>query len=259
MGQNFLIEPSIAKQQVDYAEINNTELVLEIGAGIGILTYFIKQKSDRIIVIEKDKRLCEHLRETFKENIEILCTDALKITLPQVDKIISNLPYSISSDIMFKIISETNFKKAILMLQEEFIERIMAKPGSEKYGRLSIGVNRFCNVRVLRKVSKNSFYPIPKVDSTIIELTRKQYNIDDDFEIVFYETVKGIFNFPRKTLRSAIHQWLKRTPETLQKVISCPEISQLLDKRVRQITINDFEIIAKCVQLVKDDDANKIN
>ena len=252
MGQNFLIEPRIAEQQVNFAEIINNEKVLEIGGGIGVLSYQIAKRAGETIIIEKDKRLCEHLIQLFKshENVQIICGDALKIKLPKIDKVVSNLPYSISSDIIFKLIEETDFKIAVLMLQEEFIERLTAKPGSEKYGRLAIGVNRRCDIEIQRKVSKFSFYPVPKVDSSIIKLKRKKIERDSDFEIIFFETVKGIFNFPRKTLRSAINQWLKRRQEILQEILTCNEISNLFDKRVRHLTSKDFEEIAKCIQRI---------
>jgi len=253
MGQNFLIDPEIAKQQVMFADLTSDDVVLEIGGGIGILSYYIAEYAKKAIVIEKDKRLCEHLKQMFSTslNVEIICDDALKIDLPKVDKVISNLPYSISSDILFKIINETQFKIAILMLQEEFIERILAKPGDSNYGRLSIGVKRYCDVRILRKVSKYAYFPVPKVDSTIIELIRKNKKVDYTFEQIFYYTVKGIFNFPRKTVRAAIVQWLKRKPDMLSKVLQCIEVKDLMEKRVRHITIEDIEQISKCIQRIQ--------
>src|SRR4030042_3085756 len=132
LGQNFLIDKNIAILEVKQANIESDDTVLEIGPGLGILTKLLAEKAKRVIAIEIDENLINKLKKTLPENVDLIHEDALNIdfeTLPKFNKIVSNLPYQISSPITFKFL-DYDFESAILIYQKEFAERLVAKPGS---------------------------------------------------------------------------------------------------------------------------------
>ena len=179
LGQNFLIDSNISKRIVDSAEISEGEKVLEIGPGRGALTELLSSKGN-LIAIEKDKWLAVVLKQKFKENVEIIEGDILKWNVPPIDVIVANLPYSISSPILFRLFNY-EWTRAILMFQEEFANRLVAKPGSKIYGRLSVMANHFVDTKKLFKVSKTAFQPQPKIHSQVVKLVRREpdYTLDD--------------------------------------------------------------------------------
>ena len=188
LGQNFLIDSNISKRIVDSAEISEGEKVLEIGPGRGALTELLSSKGN-LIAIEKDKWLAVVLKQKFKEKVQIIEGDILKWDVPPIDVIVANLPYSISSPILFRLFSY-EWTRAVLMFQEEFANRLVAKPGSKIYGRLSVMANHFVDTKKLFKVSKTAFQPQPKIHSQVVKLVRREpdYTLDDfdTFDEIFW-------------------------------------------------------------------------
>ena len=202
LGQNFLIDSNISKRIVDSAEISEGEKVLEIGPGRGALTELLSSKGN-LIAIEKDKWLAVVLKQKFKENVEIIEGDILKWDVPPIDVIVANLPYSISSPILFRLFNY-EWTRAVLMFQEEFANRLVAKPGSKIYGRLSVMANHFVDTKKLFKVSKTAFQPQPKIHSQVVKLVRREPDYAlDDFD-TFEKVVKSIFTHRRKKIRNCI-------------------------------------------------------
>ena len=202
LGQNFLIDSNISKRIVDSAEISEGEKVLEIGPGRGALTELLSSKGN-LIAIEKDKWLSVVLKQKFKENVEIIEGDILKWDVPPIDVIVANLPYSISSPILFRLFNY-EWTRAVLMFQEEFANRLVAKPGSKIYGRLSVMANHFVDTKKLFKVSKTAFQPQPKIHSQVVKLVRREPDYAlDDFD-TFEKVVKSIFTHRRKKVRNCI-------------------------------------------------------
>ena len=202
LGQNFLIDSNISKRIVDSAEISEGEKVLEIGPGRGALTGLLSSKGN-LIAIEKDKWLAVVLKQKFKENVEIIEGDILKWDVPPIDVIVANLPYSISSPILFRLFNY-EWTRAVLMFQEEFANRLVAKPGSKSYGRLSVMANHFVDTKKLFKVSKTAFQPQPKIHSQVVKLVRREPDYAlDDFD-TFEKVVKSIFTHRRKKVRNCI-------------------------------------------------------
>ena len=202
LGQNFLIDSHISKRIVDSAEISEGEKILEIGPGRGALTELLSSKGN-LIAIEKDKWLAVVLKQKFKEDVEIIEGDILKWDVPPIDVIVANLPYSISSPILFRLFNY-EWTRAVLMFQEEFANRLVAKPGSKIYGRLSVMANHFVDTKKLFKVSKTAFQPQPKIHSQVVKLVRREpdYKLDD-FD-TFEKVVKSIFTHRRKKIRNCI-------------------------------------------------------
>jgi len=202
LGQNFLINQNIADRIVSEASITSGEKVLEIGPGRGVLTERLVTQSD-LLAVEKDRWLAVVLKQKFGKQAEIVEADILKFEIPDIDVIVANLPYSISSPILFRLF-DYNWNRAILMFQEEFANRLIARPGSKTYGRLSVMANHYAKTTKLFKVSKTAFQPQPKVHSQVVRLVRHEpdYKLSDF--TTFSKVVKSIFTHRRKKIRNCL-------------------------------------------------------
>ncbi len=202
LDQHFLIDSRVADRIISYAEITSSDVVLEIGAGRGKLTEKLEKKAGRVYAIEKDRMLCEVLKDKCS-SVEVICGDVLGMDLPEFDLVVANLPYSISSEITFKLF-EYSFEMAILMYQLEFAERMIAKPNTRDYSRLSVHTRYFADVRILEVVPKTAFRPQPKVKSAVVEILP----IDPPFEVrnrdFFFNFVTAVFTQRRKKMKNAI-------------------------------------------------------
>lgn len=207
VGQNYLIDKNKRDQIIDLSSINREDTILEIGSGIGTLTIELARRAKKVIAVEQDSRICNILNEQLEmekiDNVEIINDDALKIEFPEFNKIVSNLPYQISSPITFKFL-EYDFDLAVLMYQKEFASRMNGNVGSKNYSRLSAMLYFKCNVEKLTEVSCESFIPKPKVDSTVISLTPKKSGLNyDDFE-VYSRFTKALFQHRNKKIKNAL-------------------------------------------------------
>ncbi len=200
LDQHFLVDNNIVKKEVEFAEIKKDERILEIGAGFGLLTQEILNKSKNVVVIEKDRKLIGVLKKEFS-SLDILEGDALKIEFPSFDKCVSNIPYSISSGIIYKL--GKLGKPSILLLQKEFAQRLIAQPNERNYSRLSIMAQYYFSPVLLKEVSKNSFFPTPKVDSMIVKLVPKHLKPEVNEEF-FFLVVRALFNHKNQKVRKAL-------------------------------------------------------
>ena len=197
LDQHFIIDGRILKREVEYAAVTSEETVLEIGPGIGTLTKHLASSAKKVIVVEKDKKFEPFLKEI--PNTEVIIGDALKIEFPACDKILSNVPYSISSPLLFKILRQP-IKLAVLCLQKEFAQRLNSLPGTKDYSRLTVNCAVRADAELLEKVSKKKYYPQPKVDSTIVRLTPKQIEIPKMFDSI----VRALFQHKNQKARNAL-------------------------------------------------------
>ncbi|MFW9799216.1 MAG: 16S rRNA (adenine(1518)-N(6)/adenine(1519)-N(6))-dimethyltransferase RsmA [Candidatus Thorarchaeota archaeon] len=211
MGQSFLADPSTAREIVEASKLDAKTSVLEIGGGFGVLSEMIARVAKRLHVIEVDPGLVRALRDVLGEfeNVEIIHGNALDVNLPKVDRIVSNLPYSISSPITFKLLNEMDFEFAILMYQSEFAERLLAEPGSQDYSRLSIGIQYLAHVDEVLHVPAESFYPIPAVDSKVVRIEPRTDGTFAQEKEVFFWVVHGMYSYPNKQVRKALRIWFK--------------------------------------------------
>ena len=199
--QHFLIDEQVLSRIIEYGRLNRSDTVLEIGAGYGNMTEKLAHKAGKVIAIEVDPELASSLNQF--ENVELIIGDALEQDYPHFNKVISNLPYSISSLVTFKLL-EYKFDMGILMYQHEFAERMVAEPGGKDYGRLSIAVQYRANVEILEVVPRVAFSAPPKVDSAIVRLVPRlpPYEVKDvDF---FMKFITAAFSQRRKKLKNAI-------------------------------------------------------
>ncbi|HTX44615.1 MAG TPA: 16S rRNA (adenine(1518)-N(6)/adenine(1519)-N(6))-dimethyltransferase RsmA [Methanocella sp.] len=204
--QHFLIDNNILRRIVELAAIEKDEDVLEIGGGPGNLTELLAQRARHVYTIEVDTALASLLEERFKgSNVTIIRGNALKAEFPRFNKVVANLPYSISSDITFKLL-KCDFKFGILMYQREFALRMAAKVGEPDYSRLSVGVQHFADVRLLMRVPPQAFSPPPPVESEVVKLAPRPaaYSVKD--RDLFMALVTAAFAGRRKRLRNALQK-----------------------------------------------------
>ena len=207
LGQNYLIDKNKRDQIIDFGNVTKEDVVLEIGCGIGTLTIELAKKAKKVIAIEQDEKICEILAKRLKDekidNVELINDDALKVEFPQFNKIISNLPYQISSPITFKFLNY-DFDLAILMYQKEFADRMNGKPNTKDYSRLSVMLYFKCDVEKLTDVSCESFIPKPKIDSTVVCLKPKENTISkNDFDN-YSKFAKALFQHRNKKIKNAL-------------------------------------------------------
>jgi 16S rRNA (adenine1518-N6/adenine1519-N6)-dimethyltransferase len=209
-GQNFLINANIINFQIDQAEITSSDTILEIGGGVGNLTKCLVDKAKFVYVIESDTKFAKFLSNKFSSfsNIEVIQGDAVKVEFPSFTKCVSNLPYQISSPITFKLL-EHRFDFSVLMYQKEFAQRFFAKVGSKDYSRLTVMINLKSECQYLRTVKPSSFYPSPKIDSSIIKVKRREKTIID-LNSDFDNFITLIFSHKKKILRSTFTNLLKQ-------------------------------------------------
>jgi len=232
-GQNFLIDPNVINKITSSINIKSTDNVLEIGPGKGAITIPLANKVKNMTAIEIDSNLCDILNKKNIPNLEIVNDDVLKIDLSQINSniIVGNLPYYITTPILFKIFkSKLNWEKIFFLMQKEVAERIVGIPRTKAYGRLTIMSQIFSNAKILFNISPQVFRPIPKVESSLIQFTK-----NSDFQInnyiKFEETIRKIFNQRRKKMKNCI---------TSDMNLNLSAQSELLDKRPEEITVEEY-------------------
>lgn len=217
LGQNFLIDGHAARRIVDLARIAEDDVILEIGAGLGMMTVAAARQARKVIAVEKDRNLVPLLRaellshgfshvQIHEKNIMVVPLHTLTGHEPRRMVVLGNLPYNISSQIVVKLIQERRYvDRAILMFQKELAERLCAGPGTKTYGRLSVRLQYCAELTPLLNVSAAQFHPRPKVDSAVLGIQFKSH-IDHAVrdEELFAQVVQAAFGQRRKNLRNAL-------------------------------------------------------
>ena len=272
LGQHFLTSAAIAKRMVESANIQPTDVVLEVGPGRGMLTQFLVEKAKKVIAVEKDRQFVPYLREKYKnaKNLEVVEGDILlchagldpassiikksiyfqgngsrikcgmTFITPKKYKIVANLPYYITSRFLRLFLEELPNKpqSMTLMIQKEVAERICAKPPSMNL--LALSVQAFGTPHILFKVSRGSFLPPPEVDSAVIAIEHisdaffKKHHISPK---EFFELPKKAFSQKRKMLRASLSSHIAE--------VRLPHIEHLLKKRPQELSLEDWAIMFK--------------
>ena len=217
LGQNFLSDPNMAKKIIHLAEIQPADNVVEIGAGLGALTIPLAKTAKTVFAVEKDSQLIGLLKtELLVNNISnvilleqnILTLDFKNCAAKSGRKLIvmGNLPYNISSQVLIQLISQRDvIERAVLMFQKELAARLTAKTGIKAYGRLTVMLKYCASINSLTAVESGLFFPRPRVDSEVIELTfHDRYRLQPEEESFFYRVIKTAFGKRRKTLKNAL-------------------------------------------------------
>lgn len=209
LGQHFLKNPAVVTSIVNKAAIKSTDVVLEIGSGTGNLTVPLLERSKKTIAMEYDSRM---VREVIKRvestplerKLNVIQGDALKVSWPFFDVMVANVPYQISSGLVFKLLAHRPmFRCAVMMFQEEFALRLTARPGESLYCRLSVNAQLLAKVDQLLKVGRNNFRPPPKVESRVVRIEPRNPPPPVNF-VEWDGMVRLLFNRKNKTLRSVL-------------------------------------------------------
>ncbi len=247
LGQHFLKDQNIAKKIVECFKAKNSEVILEIGPGTGVLTKYLMQRENESYFIEIDRESVDYLKTQYPEiALKIIFNDILKQDLSEITQkqiaVIGNFPYNISSRILFKVMdNKAKITELVGMFQKEVAERIVSKPGSKVYGILSVLIQAFYDAEYLFTVNENVFDPPPKVKSGVIRLTRKE-NFDLNCnETLFFKIVKTAFNQRRKVLRNSL--------KVFQGINECGE--ELMRLRPEQLSFRDFIFIPRTLENFK--------
>lgn len=213
LGQSFIKDPYVLERIGEIAELSKEDEALEVGAGLGALTVFLAERVKRVVAIEKDERFLEKLGQILSRltNVEIISGDVLQLNLREFYrgnkiKVVSNLPYSVSSPILLKLLEEGDiFSLFIIMLQREVGERICAPPGSKQYGSLSVLIQTYMDATVELHVPPEAFWPRPDVHSVVVKLiplrSPKVYISD---EVLYRKIVRAAFSSRRKMLANSL-------------------------------------------------------
>ncbi|WP_315079131.1 16S rRNA (adenine(1518)-N(6)/adenine(1519)-N(6))-dimethyltransferase RsmA [uncultured Clostridium sp.] len=254
LGQNFLLDESVLSDIVDGAEVNENDFIIEIGPGVGTLTAKLLQKAKRVTCIELDNDLIPILQQELGEydKFELIHNDALKVDFNEIMKdeehvkLVANLPYYVTTPIIVKLLKENHkFESLTIMIQKEVAERINAEPNCKEYGALSVLVQYYCNTKIVRKVSPESFMPRPKVDSIVIRLDRlnnPRVKVQD--EKLLFDIVRAGFNMRRKTLWNAT-KLIGLSKEDLQKAFDSCNIDP--KRRAETLSIEEFALLADSI------------
>lgn len=264
LGQNFLINPDICPKMVKHCGISKKDAVLEIGPGIGVLTYELASIANKVVSVELDKRLIPVLDETLTDfnNVKIINSDILKIDIKSLIEnefsnrkvfVCANLPYYITSPVIMRLLEEKlPIESITVMVQKEAAERICAKPGSRESGAISLAVRYYAEPEILFNVSRGNFFPSPNVDSCVIKLNILKKAISDvKNEKLLFLLIKAGFSKRRKTILNSFSSGLSIQKNT---IIKCLEKSKVLPNlRPEQLTLEDFISISNNLFLIQGD------
>lgn len=259
LGQHFLVDSRVAERHVVHARISSADVVLEIGPGLGILTRRLAEQSKRVIAIEADRRLAVYLHENLPD-AEIIVGDALKVEWPAFDVLASNLPYQISSPLTFRLLDHS-FDRAVLMYQWEFARRMIAKPGTADYSRLTVGVYRRAEAAIVERVPRNAFHPQPRVDSAIVRIEPRPapFSVRDPGR--YDAVVDALFAHRRKTVENGLRLgWPALAPSLADLESAMPSVPHRT-RRVGELSPEEIAGIADAlpVRKVNDASANRFN
>ena len=257
LGQNFLINPHIIDKIVSAAEISKDDIILEVGPGTGNLTKKLAEKAKKVISVEKDHRLIEPLKETFRDhsNIEIIEADILRWCPSYASyKVVANIPYYITSNFLRTIFESASWRMAqpeliVLTIQKEVAQRIMAKP--PHMNLLALSVQYYSKPEIVGYISKNNFRPVPKVDSAIIKLISRSLASGKDSGKIrnpkqtreIFEIMKIGFSEKRKQLAPILSKKLEINKNTILEAFKKTELKETA--RAEELSLNQWQELAK--------------
>lgn len=255
LGQNFLTDKNIIEDIIESSAVEEGDLVIEIGPGMGVITREAALRAKKVIAVEIDKNLMPVLEETLTnlDNVEVINADILKTDINSLIRkenhtgkvrIIGNLPYYITTPIVMKILEDgVQAESLTIMMQKEVADRIKAAPGSKDYGALSVAVQFFCSVEDVRKVPRTVFIPMPQVDSEVLRLDiYKKRPVEVRHKEVFFEVVKAGFGQRRKTLLNSITGVRGINKETAGSALDAAGIERT--RRAETLSIAEFAALA---------------
>ena len=260
LGQNFLIDDDIIQNIIDAAELKETDLVIEIGPGLGTLTSKLLEKAGKVIAIELDEKMLKVLNDRFSlyNNFILINNDVLKVDLNKIIeenleqlksvKIVANLPYYITTPIIMKLLeSKLKIETITVMVQKEVADRITATPGDKLSGAITYSVDYYAKAEEVVFVSKSCFMPSPEVDSAVIKLEiRKEPKVNVLNEEMFFKVIKASFMQRRKTLINGLmNSGIIKDREKLNAILKEANIDSNI--RGEKLTIEQFANLSNLI------------
>lgn len=263
LGQNFLIEEQVVESIVAASQIEEDDIVIEIGPGLGTLTQKLLQKAKKVIAIELDSRMIEILKDRFAlyDNLIVLNEDVLKINFDKLleeqnakkeqVKIVANLPYYITTPIVMKLLEDKVPAISItVMVQKEVADRLIELPGQKNTGAITYCVYYYCEPEEILKVPSNSFIPEPQVESKVIKLNiREKPPVELENEQLFFKIIKASFMQRRKTLLNGLSNSSIASKEILKQILVKMELTE--NVRGEDLSIEQFAKLANSLNSIK--------
>ncbi|MBN2797336.1 MAG: 16S rRNA (adenine(1518)-N(6)/adenine(1519)-N(6))-dimethyltransferase RsmA [Clostridia bacterium] len=258
LGQNFLINEQVVQSIVNGAEISEEDYILEVGPGIGVMTYEMASRAKQVVAVEIDSFLLPVLEETLAsfDNVKVINNDILKIDLESIiseefnnhpPKVVANLPYYITTPIVMKLLEdELPISDIVVMVQKEVADRMMAGPNTKAYGALSVAVQYYSDPEIITVVPKSSFMPQPNVSSSVIRLKIRPSSVDLISKDIFFKTVKDAFSKRRKTLLNALSSGIMQISKDNLKTIF-DETGIDPGRRGETLSIEEFALLSNAI------------
>lgn len=246
-GQNFIRDKNLLDKIVRESHIDG-KTVIEVGPGQGGLTVALAARSKRVIAYEIDSTLrpfLDEIEETF-DNLEVIYRDFLEVDLGTFDEdvhVVANVPYYITTPILFRILETESIRTATLMVQKEVCERLLAKPGTKAYNALSVIVQDQARAYRMLDVNRKMFYPIPNVDSSVIRIEKEDSNVSPEHRKRFIRFVKEAFRQKRKTLVNNLYEGYGIDKRTIESFLIEQKIHPMI--RAERLSISDFRKIVE--------------
>jgi 16S rRNA (adenine1518-N6/adenine1519-N6)-dimethyltransferase len=216
LGQNFLTDKNILDKIINLSEIDEGEVILEIGPGLGVLTKELIKKAKKVYAIEIESAFCTYLKEKFStyDNFIIINDDILEVEIPSCNKVISNIPYSITGPIIEKVFCVENPPEGILTIEKSLANRIFYKGKYKDFSRISISVNSFLQPTQRFGISPNSFFPTPAIDLSLIKVLPLEsinpFLIKTETREFYIKFIAGIMPYKNKNLANAIELYYNK-------------------------------------------------
>lgn len=247
LGQHFLTDEKVLNDIVEAGRINSDETIVEIGPGLGVLTFELVKFAKAVIAIEADRELAEYLRRKNISQLTVITGDALQIdwsvNIQDKYKIIANIPYSITSPLLRKVfLLEKRPELLVLLIQKEVAQRLIAEPGNNSRGFLTILLEANASARIIRTVKPGSFYPHPEVDSAIIEVVPHGESLQSE---LFWPAVEAAFSHKRQTLINGLMN-LPVERSVLQQI--CDQIGLHPMARPADLSLEEWIELSKLIK-----------
>jgi len=239
LGQNFLVNQKTVNEIISLLDLKKNDVLLEIGPGLGALTNDLIGKSAKYTVVEYDAKFVDYLNRAYgsSDNIRIVKNNILKFKEFDANKIVGNLPYYITSDILLYVaMNFSNLEKAIFMMQREAFKRITAKMGTKDYNVLNIVLDYCFSIKTNMIVVKTSFFPIPNVDSVVLTFTKKK-DADSSFIKPLLTCTRAMFVNRRKTIYNNLNSLVKNKEKTMEIITN---LNFKPNQRAEELNLKNF-------------------
>ena len=247
-GQNFLRDKNLLMKIVRESHIENKH-VIEVGPGQGALTSYLAEQATDVFAYEIDETLKPILNdlENKHQNLKVIYGDFLEADLSVYNydlHVVANVPYYITTPILFKLLESKNIKTASLMIQKEVCDRLLATKDSKDYNALSVILQYQAHAFKMLDVKRHMFYPVPNVDSAVIRIEKRDVRlIDEDKEMFFIKFVKGAFKQKRKTMVNNLHEAFGTSKKDLESYLENQNVS--IQTRAEALSLDEFIKLAK--------------